>query len=82
MAGHFELIDDPGAGYRVRLLDSGGKVLAVSERYDNTESAARGIFAIREIAASALIDDKRGTSNACPSEVPWTKLHLTDRVDN
>lgn len=60
MAGLFELIDDPYAGYRVRLLDSGGKVLAVSERYDTTESAARGIFAMREIAASALIEDRRG----------------------
>lgn len=64
MAGQFELIDDSGCGYRVRLLDKVGKVLAVSERYDDKESAARGIFAIREIAASGLIDDRRGSSNS------------------
>lgn len=56
MAGQFELIDDLDRGYRVRLLDTTGKVLAVSERYDDKESAARGIYAIREIAASGLIE--------------------------
>lgn len=67
MPGQFELIDDSGWGYRVRLLDKVGKVLAVSERYDDKESAASGIFAIREIAASGLIDDRRGSSNSAVS---------------
>jgi uncharacterized protein YegP (UPF0339 family) len=63
MAGHFELVNDAEGGYRATLVDNAGKVLAVSERYDTTASAARGIFSIREIAASGLIDDRRESSN-------------------
>jgi uncharacterized protein YegP (UPF0339 family) len=71
VAGLFELIDDLGGGYRVRLLNAGGEVLAVSERYASTEKAARGIFAMREIAASALIEDRRGSFKACIPEGAW-----------
>lgn len=57
MTGHFELVTDSDGGCRARLLDNTGKVLAVSEHYGDTEAAARGIFTIREIAASGLIED-------------------------
>lgn len=62
MTGHFELINDTDAGYRVTLVDDDGNVLAVSERYTTAEAAARGIYTIREIAASGLIDDQRESS--------------------
>jgi uncharacterized protein YegP (UPF0339 family) len=62
VTGHFEFINDAEAGYRVTLVDDAGNVLAVSERYNTTEAAARGIYTIREIAASGLIDDKRESS--------------------
>lgn len=58
MAGPFKLID-AGAGYWVRFLSSGGNILALSGRQENTESDAHGIFAMDEIAASALIGDRR-----------------------
>lgn len=71
----------------VRLLDAEGKLLAVSESYDSTQSAARGIFAIREIAASALIADRRGSPTlvsrssrgtlAAPEPVGRTQLRGT-----
>jgi uncharacterized protein YegP (UPF0339 family) len=62
MAGHFELIDAEDGGCRVRLIDKAGRVLAVSEPYDTTESAVRGIHSIREVAASGLLNDRRTTS--------------------
>lgn len=57
MAGHFELLNAPGGGYRVRLLDECGTVLAESVRYNNEKAAARGVMTMREIAACALIRD-------------------------
>lgn len=57
MTGHFELVTDSDGACRARLLDNSGKVLAVSEHYGDIEAAARGIFTIREIAASGLIED-------------------------
>lgn len=64
MAGQFELVDDAGGGYRARLTDKTGKLLALSEKYNTMKAAARGIQAIREIAASALIEDKSGPPTA------------------
>ena len=69
MTGRFELVTDTHGGCRARLLDNGGNVLAVSAQFDGTEAAARGIFAIREIAASGLIEDMTRTSPD-PAEVP------------
>lgn len=62
MAGHFELVDAEVGGYRVRLIDKAGRVLAISEPYDTTESAASGIHSIREVAASGLLNDRRTSS--------------------
>lgn len=69
MTGHFELLTDSGGGCRARLLDNSGKVLAVSEQYGDTEAAARGIYTIREITASGLIEDMTRRFPD-PSEVP------------
>lgn len=63
MAGQFELVNDAVGGYRARLTDKTGKVLALSEQYSDTQAAARGIQVIREIAATGLIEDKSGSSS-------------------
>ncbi|MFJ5697487.1 hypothetical protein [Arthrobacter sp. NPDC093139] len=41
----------------------------MSAKFDDTEAAARGILAIREIAASGLIEDMTRTPPD-PAEVP------------
>lgn len=64
MAGRFELITDSEGGCRARLTDGAGTVIALSEPYGDAEAAARGINAIREIAASGLIEDRRSSSAA------------------
>lgn len=64
MAGQFELVDDAGGGYRARLTDKTGELLALSEKYNTTKAAARGIQAIREIAASGLIEDRSASPAA------------------
>jgi uncharacterized protein YegP (UPF0339 family) len=54
MAGHFELCHAEG-GYRVRLVDKSGAVVATSIPYPNVEAAAEGIDRMREIASTGLI---------------------------
>lgn len=61
MPGHFEVFTETGGTCRVRLVDERGKILAVSAPYDDKDAAARGIYALREIAASGLVQDH--TSN-------------------
>lgn len=57
MAGHFELIDASGGDCQVRLVDADGTELAMSMRFHDKDSAAKGIYSLREIAASGLIED-------------------------
>ncbi len=57
MAGHFEVFTDDGGGCRVRLIDEFGDELAVSIPFRDTDAAARAIYAVREIAASGLVED-------------------------
>ncbi|MBT2515796.1 YegP family protein [Arthrobacter sp. ISL-30] len=64
MSGHFEVVDAPDGGCRVRLLDDRGEVVAVSVRYPTVQAAAAGIYRTREIAASGLIRDCRARDGA------------------
>ncbi|MGP0224449.1 MULTISPECIES: YegP family protein [unclassified Paenarthrobacter] len=57
MAGHFELVDAAGGDCRVRLVDADGQELALSMCFQDKAEAAKGIFSLREIAASGLIED-------------------------
>lgn len=57
MAGRFEVFTDNGGTCRVRLVDEFGKELAVSAPFRDKDAAARGIYTLREIAASGLIED-------------------------
>ena len=57
MAGHFELIDAPDGGFRVRLLDGTGRLVAVSVTYPSKQAAVAGISLTRAIAGTGLIRD-------------------------
>jgi uncharacterized protein YegP (UPF0339 family) len=57
MAGHFELIDAPEGGFRVRLLDGTGRLVATSVTYPSKQAAVAGISVTREIAGTGLIRD-------------------------
>lgn len=57
MAGHFEISDAPDGGFRVRLLDGMGRLVATSIKYPTKQAAVAGISALREIAGMGLIRD-------------------------
>ncbi|ALV42172.1 hypothetical protein AU252_14290 [Pseudarthrobacter sulfonivorans] len=57
MAGHFELVDAPDGGYRVRMLDGSGSLMAISVTFPTMRAAVAGIAMAREIAGTGLIRD-------------------------
>ncbi|MFE5838852.1 YegP family protein [Arthrobacter sp. NPDC056493] len=57
MAGYFEITDAPDGGFRVRLLDGTGTLVAVSVKYPTKEAAVAGISWTREVAGTGLIRD-------------------------
>lgn len=57
MAGHFEVVDATDGDCRVRLVDGEGTELALSMAFHDKDAAAKGIYSLREIAASGLIED-------------------------
>jgi uncharacterized protein YegP (UPF0339 family) len=57
MAGYFEIVDAPHGGYRFRLFDKSGRMLAVSPRFPTKRDAAAAITVVREIAGTGLIRD-------------------------
>lgn len=57
MAGYFELVDAPDGGYRVRLLDGSGALMAISVTFPTKRAAAAGVAKAREIAGTGLIRD-------------------------
>lgn len=57
MAGHFEVIDAPEGGFRVRMLDEAGMLTALSITYPTKEAAKQGIALTREIAGTGLVLD-------------------------
>jgi uncharacterized protein YegP (UPF0339 family) len=57
MAGHFELVDAPDGGYRVRMLDGSGGLMAISVTFPTKRAAVAGIALAREIAGTGLIRD-------------------------
>ncbi|MDI3194419.1 hypothetical protein QK290_08170 [Pseudarthrobacter sp. AL07] len=60
MAGHFELVDAPDGGYRVRMLDGSGNLMAISVTFPTKKAAVAGIGMAREIAGTGLIRDRSG----------------------
>ena len=43
MAGYFELVDAPDGGYRVRMLDGSGALMAVSVTFPTKRAAVAGV---------------------------------------
>lgn len=58
MAGHFELVDAPDGGYRLRMLDGAGNLMAISVTFPTKRAAVAGVAMAREIAGTGLIRDK------------------------
>ncbi|MGO4807652.1 YegP family protein [Arthrobacter sp. 2MCAF15] len=58
MAGYFELVDAPDGGYRIRMMDGAGKLMAVSVTFPTKKAAVAGIAQAREIAGTGLIRDR------------------------
>ena len=66
MAGYFELVDAPDGGYRIRMLDGAGSLMAVSVTFPTKRAAVAGIAEAREIAGTGLIRDRSAGAQAAP----------------
>lgn len=68
MSGYFELVDAPDGGYRIRLLDSTGTLMAVSVTFPTKRAAVAGVARAREIAGTGLIRDNCSDAVKRPAE--------------
>jgi uncharacterized protein YegP (UPF0339 family) len=66
MAGYFELVDAPDGGYRIRMLDGAGSLMAVSVTFPTKRAAVAGIAQAREIAGTGLVRDRSAGGQAAP----------------
>ncbi|SDP76043.1 hypothetical protein SAMN04487914_13514 [Arthrobacter sp. ok909] len=73
MAGYFELVDAPEGGYRIRMLDGAGELMAVSITFPSKRAAVAGVAQAREIAGTGLIRDRS-------SDAPAARHGSTPRV--
>lgn len=64
MAGYFELVDAPEGGYRIRMMDGAGQLMAVSVTFPNKKAAVAGVAQAREIAGTGLIRDRSADGRA------------------
>ena len=71
MAGYFELVDAPDGGYRIRMLDGAGSLMAISVTFPTKRAAVAGIAQAREIAGTGLIRDR---SSGAAAMVPAPRL--------
>jgi uncharacterized protein YegP (UPF0339 family) len=71
MAGYFELVDAPDGGYRIRLLDGSGALMAVSVTFPTKRAAVAGVARAREIAGMGLVRDH------CKDAVKRPAVHST-----
>jgi uncharacterized protein YegP (UPF0339 family) len=76
MAGYFELVDAPEGGYRVRLVDGTGALMAVSVTFPTKRAAAAGVAKAREIAGTGLIRDRSHDHGSEPLKPPPLKQHV------
>jgi uncharacterized protein YegP (UPF0339 family) len=58
MAGYFELVDAPEGGYRLRMMDGSGQLMAVSVTFPTKKAAVAGVAQAREIAGTGLVKDR------------------------
>lgn len=64
MSGYFELVDAPDGGYRIRMLDSSGKLMAISVTFPTKRAAVAGVSRARDIAGTGLIRDRSHEARA------------------
>lgn len=58
MSGYFELVDAPDGGYRIKMLDGGGMLMAISVTFSSKRAAVAGVSMAREIAGTGHIRDR------------------------
>lgn len=83
MAGVFELVDAPEGGYRIRMLDGNGALVAVSVTFPTKKAAAHGVAVAREIAGTGLIRDLSHDRREDPlrhSAIPLPRTHAKNGV--
>jgi uncharacterized protein YegP (UPF0339 family) len=76
MSGYFELVDAPDGGYRIRLLDGTGALMAVSITFPTKKAAVAGVAKAREIAGTGLIRDRSHDQQSAPVKQPSIKQHV------
>lgn len=79
MAGHFELVDAPDGGYRIKLVDGSGALMAVSVTFPTKRAAAAGVARAREIAGTGLIRDLSRDQESAPLKQQGTWQHARPR---
>jgi uncharacterized protein YegP (UPF0339 family) len=73
MAGYFELVDAPDGGYRIRMLDGAGQLMAVSVTFPTKRAAVAGVAQAREIAGTGLIRDS-SAGDQPPLKAPFPRI--------
>lgn len=76
MAGYFELVDAPDGGYRVKLIDGTGNLMAISVTFPTKRAAAAGVAKAREIAGTGLIRDLSLSHDSGPIKQPPVWPHV------
>jgi len=74
MAGYFELVDAPDGGYRIRMLDGAGNLMAVSVTFPTKRAAVAGVAQAREIAGTGLIRDRSADGAPAPSKASLPRV--------
>ena len=74
MAGYFELVDAPDGGYRIRMLDGAGSLMAVSVTFPTKRAAVAGIAQAREIAGTGLIRDRSAGGQAAAGRASLSRV--------
>jgi uncharacterized protein YegP (UPF0339 family) len=76
MSGYFELVDSADGGYRIRMLDGNGALMAVSVTFPTKKAAAAGVARVREIAGTGLIRDLSHDRETVPLRQQALKHHV------
>ena len=80
MAGYFEVVDAPDGGYRIRMLDGAGDLMAVSVTFPTKRAAVAGIAQAREIAGTGLIRDRSAGRQAAQAAPPASLSRVPRRT--
>jgi uncharacterized protein YegP (UPF0339 family) len=76
LAGIFEIAQAGDKAYFFRLTAADGTVVAVSPLFNSIKSAAAGINAVRENAATGLVVDRSGTNRRAAASRPAGRLRV------